>query len=158
MPDIQVAPGPAGPGGIGFTPQPSPVLCPEMSELLRMFVNGEAMSGRPLHQAIAGSDFLGAWSTAPHYRFYSVRDEFPGLAPVSSGGVAVPGELYQVSYSTLRERLLPAEPVELELGVIELADGSGSLSMRMRAGALGGEGIIDISDLGGWSSYRSRLL
>ncbi|MFI0372279.1 gamma-glutamylcyclotransferase [Actinomadura sp. 1N219] len=122
-------------------------------ETLRMFVNGQAMSGGSLNTALSGAEFLGPAETAPRYRFYSVRDEFPGLHPVPSGGRAVPGELYAVTYEILRDRLLPGEPPELELGVIELADGSGSLCMRMRAESLTLPGVVDISDAGGWRAH-----
>jgi hypothetical protein len=125
-------------------------------EGLRMFVNGQALRGGTLHHALAGATFAGAATTAPRYRFYSVRGEFPGLHPVDRDGHAVPGELYEVDYATLRERLLPGEPPELELGVVELDDGSGSLSMRMRAEALGAPGVVDISDRGGWRAYLAE--
>jgi hypothetical protein len=128
-------------------------------ESLRMFVNGQAMSGGSLNDALAGARFLGAAETAPRYRFYSVRDEFPGLSPVPDGGhggYAVPGELYEVTYEILRERLLPGEPPELELGVIELSDGSGSLCMRMRAEAISAPGVTDISEAGGWRAHLAR--
>lgn len=59
---------------------------------VNMFVNGQGMSGGSLNDAIAGAEFLGPVSTAARYRFYSVRDEFPGLAPVANGGAAVPGQ------------------------------------------------------------------
>ncbi|MGF7234600.1 MAG: allophanate hydrolase-related protein [Frankia sp.] len=120
---------------------------------VRMFVNGEAMSGGGLHGALRDAVFLGAVHTAPDYWFYSVRDEFPGLYPVAEDGWTVPGELYQVSYRTLREELLPREPPELELTLIRLADGSGSLSMRMRTEALSAPGVRDISSRGGWRAY-----
>ena len=67
-----------------------------------------------------------------------------------------PGELYEVSYALLRDRLLPAEPPELELGIIELDDGSGSLAMRLRAEVLETPGVIDISDQGGWLNYTQQ--
>lgn len=124
---------------------------------VRMFVNGQALSGGSLNHALAGGRLIGAVDTAAKYRFYSVRDEFPGLHPVASGGVAVPGEIYQVSYRLLQDMLLPREPPELELGVVELADGSGSLSMRMRAEAIGGPGVTDISDRGGWLAHLAHL-
>lgn len=120
---------------------------------IRMFVNGQAMSGGSISDALQGARFIGATSTAARYRFFSVRDEFPGLHPVDVEGRSVPGELYSLPYSMLREQLLPREPPELELGVIELADGSGSLSMRMRAAALTGPGVVDISDASGWRAY-----
>ena len=120
---------------------------------VRMFVNGEALSGGSLNDALVGAEFLGPTRTASGYRFFSVRDEFPGLHPVAQDGVAVPGELYALPYGMLREQLLPREPPELELGVIELADGSGSLSMRMRDWALSAPKTADISDRGGWLCY-----
>jgi Allophanate hydrolase C-terminal domain len=128
-----------------------------VSEIVRMFVNGEAMSGGRLHANLRAATFCGPCGTAPRYRFFSVRDEFPGLHPVAEGGASVPGELYEVSYETLRESLLPAEPPELELGIIELADGSGSLSMRMRAGALTAAGVADITGRGGWLRYLASI-
>nr|WP_296765385.1 gamma-glutamylcyclotransferase [Rhodococcus sp. (in: high G+C Gram-positive bacteria)] len=121
--------------------------------LVTMFVNGQAMSGGTLNDALHRARFIGKVDTAPRYRFYSVRDEFPGLHPVTDGGFVVPGELYEVEYDVLRDELLPREPEELELGVIELADGSGSLSMRMRENSLTAEGVTDISDRGGWLTY-----
>lgn len=124
---------------------------------IRMFVNGQAMSGGSLNDALTGAEFLGAARTAAKYRFYSVRDEFPGLSPVDDNGAAVPGELYAMPYAMLRERLLPREPAELELGVIELADGSGSLSMQMRAEALRGTDVVDITDRGGWLAHLRSL-
>ena len=128
-----------------------------MTDSVRMFVNGEAMSGGRLHVNLRAATFCGPCSTAPRYRFFSVRDEFPGLHPVPEGGASIPGELYEVSYETLRESLLPAEPAELELGIIELADGSGSLSMRMRADALTASGVVDITDRGGWLRYLASI-
>jgi hypothetical protein len=127
-----------------------------MSESVRMFVNGEAMSGGPLNMHLRDAVCRGPRATAARYRFYSVRDEFPGLHPVPVGGVSVPGELYEVSYAVLRGRLLPAEPPELELGIIELDDGTGSLAMRMRADALAAPGVSDISEAGGWLRYTGQ--
>jgi hypothetical protein len=123
---------------------------------IRMFVNGQALRGGSLADAMAGATFLGPAVTAPRYRFFSVRDEFPGLHPVATGGVAVPGELYSLTYAALREGLLPREPPELELAVIELADGTGSLSMRMRAEWIDAPGVVDISDRGGWLAHLDR--
>jgi gamma-glutamylcyclotransferase (GGCT)/AIG2-like uncharacterized protein YtfP len=127
---------------------------PSSPHPIRMFVNGQAMSGGELHDALAEARFLGPVETAPIYRFYSVRDEFPGIHHVPDGGAAVPGELYELDYALLREQLLPREPAELELGVIELADGTGTLSMVMRAAAIGLPGVTDITAAGGWRTYR----
>lgn len=118
-----------------------------------MFVNGQAMSGGSLNSALNNATFLGTASTAPRYKFYSVRDEFPGLLPVERNGSTITGELYEADYQTLRERLLPNEPPELELCVIDLATGEGSLCMRMRDAAVNNPGVVDITSYGGWRAY-----
>ena len=128
-----------------------------MSELVHLFVNGEGMSGGSVHHAIENAKFLGEVETAPRYRFFSVRDEFPGLFLVEQNGVPVPGELYEIDYATVRDRLLPEEPAELELSIIELADGAGALGLHLRQTALGAPGVTDISELGGWRAYRASL-
>jgi hypothetical protein len=121
-----------------------------------LFVNGEGMSGGQVHHSIAGLPFLGPARTAPRYRFFSVRDEFPALWPVDHGGVGVEGELYAVPLEVIRDRFIPAEPPELELGVVELDDGSAALVVLLRENAYAaGEGLTDISEHGGWRAYRA---
>jgi hypothetical protein len=140
-----------------------------------MFLNGGAMRGGPLHHLLAGARFMGMVRTAPRYRFYSVGDRFPALAELTGpqefeapdseaseasgsggapAGISVAGELYDVPWDVLRESLLPAEPAELELGVIELEDGSGCLSMVRRRSYHEPAGLyLDISDHADWRSY-----
>lgn len=130
-------------------PQSSP------STTVTFFVNGEGMRGGRLNDGLSAARFVGATETAPIYRFYSVRDEFPGLYPAPDGeGSAVPGEAYEVDYETLRSTFLPREPAELELGVIRLTDGRGSLCMILRDRHLDDADVRDISAEGGWRAYK----
>ncbi|NKY34518.1 hypothetical protein HGA13_15760 [Nocardia speluncae] len=124
-------------------------------DVVLMFVNGQAMRGGSLNDALAGARYLGAVRTAPRYRFFSFGDVFPGLARVAEGGWPVPGEIYEVSYTDLRENLLPREPAELELSVIELEDGRGSLSMVCRRPPVPGDPVREITAPGGWREHRS---
>ena len=119
-----------------------------------MFLNGGAMRGGPLHHLLDGSPLVASTRTAPKYRFYSVDDVCPALQPVSHGGASVAGELYDVPLDVLRDRLLPAEPPALELGVIEMADGSSSFAMVLRRGYIGS--LTDITAHGDWMLYRSK--
>ncbi|MEU4228311.1 gamma-glutamylcyclotransferase [Nonomuraea sp. NPDC026600] len=125
-----------------------------MNNLL-MYLTGGGMKGGNLHHLLDGATFVDTVATEPRYRLWSVRDEFPGLQAVE-GGAVVLGELYQVTYEIL-DRLLAAEPAELELGVVHLVTGFGSLAMFMRSEALAAPGLTDISDFGGWRAYRARL-
>jgi len=121
-----------------------------------LFVNGEGMAGGAVHHNIADCEFLGEVRTAAKYRFYSVRDEFPALELVGAGGVSVPGELYDVDLDVIRDRFMPAEPPELELGVIELSDGASALAVLLRSDHRGDPGLTDISDKGGWRAHTGR--
>jgi gamma-glutamylcyclotransferase (GGCT)/AIG2-like uncharacterized protein YtfP len=123
-----------------------------------IFLNGGAMRGGPLNHLLGESPLIGRVRTVPRYRFYSVRDEFPALDEVATGGVSVHGELYDADWSLLRETLLPSEPAELELGVIELDDGSGCLSLIRRRTYRESPGALrDISDQPDWNAYRHSL-
>ena len=122
-----------------------------------MFLNGGGMRGGPVHQHIEGVPLLGELHTAPRYRFYSIRDEFPGLVATDAGGAAIAGELYDISIEMLHRALLPAEPAELELGTIELEDGSVSFAMLVRREVLdAATGLTDITEYGGWRAYRGE--
>jgi hypothetical protein len=119
----------------------------------RMFLNGTAMSGGADHHLVGAAELLGAARTAPRYRFHAVDDSYPGLEDIGTGGASVVGELYEMSYEQLREVLLPGEPAGLELGIIELDDGTGSLAMVLRR-PHAGLPTTDISDLASWRAYR----
>ncbi|MFC4906021.1 gamma-glutamylcyclotransferase [Actinomadura gamaensis] len=121
-----------------------------------VFLNGGAMRGGPLHHLLDGAPLVATTRTAARYRFYSVGDRCPALAPVAHGGTAVSGEVYDVPMDVLRDRLLPAEPPELELGVIELADGASAFAMLLRRPPTSYPTLTDITEFGSWTAYRSR--
>jgi gamma-glutamylcyclotransferase (GGCT)/AIG2-like uncharacterized protein YtfP len=123
-----------------------------------LMTNGEGMRGGRLHHNIEGHPFVGEASTAGTYRFFSVRDEFPGISPARDGaGGSVRGELYDVPLEVLRDRFLPDEPPELELGVVELADGRATLCMVLRDAEREAPGVVDITEHGSWRAYRATL-
>jgi gamma-glutamylcyclotransferase (GGCT)/AIG2-like uncharacterized protein YtfP len=121
-----------------------------------MFLNGDGMRGGRAHYTIEDAPLVGERRTAPRYRFFSVRDEFPGLYPAAEGGQLVLGELYDVPMGPL-SALLGTEPPELELSIIELEDGELSFAMVLREAehALGIH--KDITSYGGWRAYRASL-
>jgi hypothetical protein len=121
-----------------------------------MFLNGDGMRGGSAHRHIEGVPLLGSRRTAPAYRFYSIRDEFPGLYPVRQGGQPVLGELYDVPMAPLRE-LLVTEPPELELSIVELEHGELSFGMVLRQAEHDRGHHRDITSYGGWRAYRAAL-
>ena len=125
-----------------------------MTDVPRMFLNGTAVAGGADHHPVGGPPLVAATTTAPRYRFHAVGGRYPALEDVGEGGAAVAGEVYDLSYEQLREVLLPGEPDGLELGVVELADGSGSLAMVLRREYPALPELTDISELGSWRAYR----
>ncbi|MEV0841635.1 gamma-glutamylcyclotransferase [Actinocatenispora sera] len=121
-----------------------------------LFLTGDGMRGGRLHDRIAGASLVAITSTAPAYRMYAVDDRFPALERVESGGVAVHGELYDVPLATVGGALLPAEPDELELGVVELADGAWALATVLRREYRGTAPLLDIDRFADWREYRKR--
>ncbi len=97
--------------------------------------------------------------TAPLYRFYSIRDEYPGLYPADRGPRR--GTPSSASCTTcpcrLLRTLLASEPPELELSIVELARGQLSFGMILRDEEQRQGGYTDISQYGGWRAYRAAL-
>lgn len=122
-----------------------------------LFLNGGGMRGGSLHHLLRGAPRVFADArTAAKYRLHSVGDRYPALEPVAAGGTAIAGEVYDLPLDVLRDSLLPAEPPELELGVIELSDGTASLGMILRRPCPPLDELTDISEYGGWRAYRDR--
>jgi hypothetical protein len=119
-----------------------------------MFLSGDGMAGGPLHHQLREAPLVAVTRTAPEYRFYAVGGRFPALEWVPAGGHPVAGEVYQVPLAVLRDCLLPAEPPELELGVIELADGGAALAMLLRRDFARPSDLMDISSIGDWRAYQ----
>lgn len=94
--------------------------------MVYLMTNGEGMRGGRLHHNIADHRFIAEAQTAAKYRFFSIRDEFPGIVPVGP-----------------------------ELGVIELADGTATLSMVLRPDER--DRHTDITEHGSWRVYRESL-
>lgn len=122
-----------------------------------IFLNGGGMRGGPLHHQLQGAPLVRAARSAPKYRYYSVGDRFPAMDEVASGGVAVVGEVYDPPLEVLRDHLIPAEPEELELGIVELDDGSACLATVLRKGYANANGLVDISHIADWRAYRAGL-
>lgn len=121
--------------------------------MVLMFLNGAAMRGGPLHGQLCGAPLVGIARSAPAYRYFSVGARFPAMYEVPERGGSVLGEVYDVPLAVLHESLLPAEPEELELGTIRLADGAACLATVLRERFLGHPSLVDITGLGDWRAY-----
>jgi hypothetical protein len=124
-----------------------------------IFLNGGGMRGGPLHHLLGGAPLVRLARSAPKYRYFAINGEFPGMRAAEPGetGHQVSGEVYDVPLEVLLHDLMPAEPRELELGLIELEDGTACLATVLRRPYPGTPALTDISEMGDWRAYlRSR--
>ncbi|ANN19282.1 hypothetical protein SD37_29160 [Amycolatopsis orientalis] len=119
--------------------------------MVLMFLNGGGMRGGPLHEQLQGAPLCCVARSAPKYRYFSVGDRFPAMYQGGSG--AVVGEVYDLPLAVLRDHLVPAEPPELELGVVELEDGAACLATVLRSSYVDSPDLTDITSLGDWRAY-----
>ena len=121
--------------------------------MVLIFLNGGGMRGGPLHHQLQGAPLVRVARSAPKYRYLSVGDRFPAMQDVGAGGYQVAGEVYDVPLEVLLHHLLPAEPPELELGIIELDDGTACLATVLRREYTRAAQLVDISSFGDWRAY-----
>lgn len=122
-----------------------------------IFLNGSAMQGGPLHDQLRGAPLVRKASTAARYQFFSYANRFPAMHPAPRDGHRVHGDVYDITLETLHHHLLPAEPAELELGTIELADGTACLATLLRRHHLDSPDLINISEIGDWPTYLATI-
>jgi gamma-glutamylcyclotransferase (GGCT)/AIG2-like uncharacterized protein YtfP len=121
---------------------------------LRLAVNGTLMRGLELNPNLlrAGAIFIRETKTAPIYRLWSIRDQYPAMLRVNSGGSAIAIELWSLSAEGLAA-VLSAEPPGLTVGKVRLNDGSEVLGILGESFLC--EDQIEITSYGGWRQYRA---
>lgn len=121
---------------------------------MRFFICGSALRGQPDHKNLGDARFLGEARTAPKYRLHSVKNGWhPGIYEVNSGGISIPGELYELSDEQHRH-LLAGEPPDMYEAHIALDDGSSVSAMLYPRELIERDHEPDISHLGGWAAYK----
>jgi gamma-glutamylaminecyclotransferase len=121
------------------------------------FICGSALRGQPDHANLGGARSAGVANTAPKYRMASVRDVHPAVYEVPSGGVSLPGELYDLTVEQYAG-LIAGEPANLYEAPIELADGSAARAMLYPRELVEANGFEDVSQFGGWAAFKARVI
>lgn len=120
---------------------------------MRFFICGSALRGQPDHGNLQGAAFAGEARTAPKYRLHSVNGMHPGIYAVAAGGIAIAGEIYEMS-DEQHAHLISTEPPDLYEAPIELSDGSFVSAMIYPRALIEERGFPDISHYGGWAAYK----
>jgi gamma-glutamylaminecyclotransferase len=121
---------------------------------IRFFICGSALSDQPDRGSLGGALLICRAKTAEMYRMHSVKQGWhPGVYEVSEGGVALEGELYELTPEQHRN-LLAAEPPDLYEASIVLDDGSFAQAMLYPRELVEEHRDPDISRYGGWSAFK----
>ncbi|HEY4441346.1 MAG TPA: gamma-glutamylcyclotransferase [Candidatus Elarobacter sp.] len=121
---------------------------------MQFFICGSALRGQPDHGNLSGARFVREAKTAPKYRLHSVEDQHPGIYEVESGGIAIAGEVYEMS-DEQHVHLIATEPPNLYEAPIELEDGSHVSAMIYPRALIEERGYPDVSQYGGWAAYKA---
>jgi gamma-glutamylcyclotransferase (GGCT)/AIG2-like uncharacterized protein YtfP len=121
---------------------------------LLFFICGSALRGQPDHGNLGAARFVREAKTKPLYRLHSVEDRHPGIYEVSEGGVAVAGEVYEMS-DEQHASLLASEPPNLYEAPIQLEDGTSVSAMLYPRSVIEERGYADISHHGGWAAFKA---
>jgi gamma-glutamylcyclotransferase (GGCT)/AIG2-like uncharacterized protein YtfP len=121
---------------------------------MRFFICGSALRGQPDHKNLGEATFAGEAVTAPLYRLHSVNGQHPGIYEVASGGIAIKGEIYEMSEEQ-HAHLISTEPPNLYEAPIKLDDGTTVSAMIYPKEKIEEFGWPDISEYGGWAAYKA---
>lgn len=123
--------------------------------MVRFFICGSALRGQPDHANLGNARFLGPARTAPRYRMHSVKDGWhPGIYEVDKDGVAILGELYELTAEE-HAKLLLGEPPGMYQQRVLLEDGSHADAMLYPRELIDRHRYPDISRFGGWAAYKA---
>ncbi|WP_040812865.1 allophanate hydrolase [Nocardia concava] len=124
-----------------------------VAEAQDLIVFGAHLRGQPLEHQLTtlGARWCGPIETAPYYRLGALDTVPPKPAvtrvPATESGFAIAGERWLLSPAALG-RFLAALPAPMQLGAVELADGSWHTGFGCTGAAA--ESAKDISEYGGW--------
>ncbi len=121
-----------------------------------VFICGSALRGQPDHDNLQSATFLGEAKTVPSYRLHSVKDGWhPGIYPVETGGISIPGELYRLTAEQY-DYLLANEPPHMYPAEVGLDGGGTAIAMLYPQEQVEENDWPDISDCGGWAAYKAQ--
>jgi gamma-glutamylcyclotransferase (GGCT)/AIG2-like uncharacterized protein YtfP len=125
------------------------------TETKRVFICGSALRGQPDHGNLQDATFIREARTAPNYRLHAVKDGWhPGIYAVKSGGISIPGELYELS-SEQYDHLVATEPPHMYPAEVTLETGETAIAMLYPQELVEQHGWPDISSYGGWAAYKA---
>jgi gamma-glutamylaminecyclotransferase len=124
----------------------------------RVFICGSALRGQPDNSNLGDAKFIKEAKTRPIYRLHSAENgAHPAIYEVTSGGVSIPGEVYELTAEQF-ERLVAGEPPHMYPSDIILEGGEILTAFLYPRELVDQYQWEDISDRGGWAAYKQSIV
>ncbi len=121
----------------------------------RVFICGSALKDQPDHQNLQTAEFVRSAQTAPKYRLHAAANGWhPAIYEVETHGIAIPGELYDLSPEQYAY-LISTEPPHMYPAEVLLENGETAIAILYPKVLIDEFGWTDISDYGGWANYKA---
>ncbi len=124
---------------------------------MQFFICGSALRGQPDHGNLGEATFVREAKTKPIYRLHSVDDQHPGIYEVGEGGIAIAGEVYELT-GEQHAHLIATEPPNLYEAPVQLDDGTSVSAMIYPRELIEQRRYPDISEHGGWAAYKATRM
>jgi gamma-glutamylaminecyclotransferase len=123
----------------------------------QVFICGSALRGQPDHQNLTNAKFIKTAQTLPKYRLHAAENGWhPAIYAVETGGISIPGEIYQMTNEQY-EYLLANEPPHMYPDTVNLEGGEIAIAMLYPQELVEKHNWPDISHLGGWAAYQDII-
>jgi putative urate catabolism protein len=127
----------------------------DMTQVKRVFICGSALKGQPDHQNLQSAQFIRSAQTAPLYRLHAAANGWhPAIYEVEKDGIAIPGELYELSLEQY-DYLVSTEPPHMYPATIQLENGETAIAILYPKVLIDEFNWPDISQYGGWIAYKN---
>jgi hypothetical protein len=121
----------------------------------RIFICGSALRGQPDHGNLGNARFIREARTQPLYRLHAAGNGWhPAIYQVETGGIAIPGEVYELTTEEF-DYLAANEPPNMYPSDVVTEDGDVLTAFLYPRELVEHYQWEDISHLGGWAAYKA---
>lgn len=124
----------------------------------RVFICGSALRGQPDHDNLQAATFIQETKTRPLYRLHAAENGWhPAIYSVEQGGVAIPGEVYEMTPEQF-DYLAANEPPHMYPNQVLLENDETATAFLYPRELVKKYNWPDVSQYGGWVAYKKAVI
>lgn len=123
----------------------------------RVFICGSALRGQPDHGNLQSATFVKETKTLPLYRLHAAENGWhPAIYQVAQGGIAIPGEVYEMTPEQF-EYLASNEPPHMYPSEVRLENDEVATAFLYPRELVEKHNWPDVSRYGSWLAYKKAV-